>query len=166
MLNPADPVFLADLAAQVPEGCLRQPEPRDLDEPRGRWQGVAGAVARPRSTAEVAQIVRICAAARVGIVPMGGGTGLVGGQIMERGPMPLILSLERMNRLRGVYPDENVILVEAGMILADVHALPPVWRAPEFERLLSQMAYEPVSSRRDLIVALRNLMLQQRQLGL
>lgn len=46
----------------------------------------------------------------------------------------------------------------APQILADVHALPPVWRAPEFERLLSQMAYEPVSSRRDLIVALRNLM--------
>ena len=43
-------------------------------------------------------------------------------------------------------------------ILADVQALPPAWRVPEYERLLAQMAYEPLSSRRDLIVALRNLM--------
>lgn len=43
-------------------------------------------------------------------------------------------------------------------ILADVHALPPAWRVPEYERLLSQMAYEPLTSRRDLIVALRGLM--------
>ncbi|MEY3960354.1 MAG: hypothetical protein RIR14_1008, partial [Pseudomonadota bacterium] len=50
MLNPADPAFLADLAARLPEGTLRAPEPRDLEEPRGRWQGVAGAVARPRTT--------------------------------------------------------------------------------------------------------------------
>ena len=122
MLNPADPVFLADLAAQVPEGCLRQPEPRDLEEPRGRWQGMAGAVARPRSTAEVAEIVRICAAARVGIVPMGGGTGLVGGQIMERGTVPLILSLERMAALRAAYPSENALVVEAGMVVATAQA--------------------------------------------
>ena len=67
-------------------------------------------------------IVRECAAARVGIVPYGGGTGLVGAQIMVAGPLPLVLSLERMNRTRGVYPDENVLLAEAGMILADVQA--------------------------------------------
>ncbi len=118
MLNPADPDFIASLAAQVPPDTLRAPEPRDLEEPRGRWQGQAGAVARPRSTAEVAQIVRACAAARVGIVPMGGGTGLVGGQIMPDGPVPLILSLDRMTALRAAYPAENVIEVEAGMIVA------------------------------------------------
>jgi Zn-dependent protease with chaperone function len=43
-------------------------------------------------------------------------------------------------------------------ILADVQALPPAWRVPEYERLLAQMAYEPLTSRRDLIIALRNLM--------
>ena len=122
MLNPADPAFLADLAARLPEGTLRAPEPRDLEEPRGRWQGVAGAVARPRTTEEVVAIVRACAAARVGIVPMGGGTGLVGGQIMERGPLPLILSLERMAAVRAAYPLENALVVEAGMVLATAQA--------------------------------------------
>ena len=79
-------------------------------------------MARPRSVDEVAAIVRACAAARVGIVPWGGGTGLVGGQVMPDGPAPILLSLERMAALRAVYPDENVLVVEAGMILADVQA--------------------------------------------
>ncbi|MBL4929984.1 FAD-binding oxidoreductase [Fuscibacter oryzae] len=121
MLNPADPAFLSALEGQLAPGTLRAPEPRDLEEPRGRWQGRAGAVALPRTVAEVAVIVRTCAAARVGIVPMGGGTGLVGGQIMADGPLPLILSLERMAGLRGIWPQENAMTVEAGMVLAVAH---------------------------------------------
>ncbi len=120
MLNPADPAFLAQLAETLPPGTLRKAEPRYLEEPRGRWQGQAGAVALPRSTAEVAQIVRACAAAKVGVLPYGGGTGLVGGQIMPDGPLPLLISLERMASLRAVYPAENVLVADAGMILATV----------------------------------------------
>jgi FAD/FMN-containing dehydrogenase len=122
MLNPADADFVALMAARVPEGTLRPPEPRYLEEPRGRWQGQAGVVAFPRSVAEVAEVVRFCAAGRVGIVPWGGGTGLVGGQLLPEGPAPVVLSLERMAAVRGVYAQENVLVVEAGMILADVQA--------------------------------------------
>ncbi|MEO8243921.1 MAG: FAD-binding oxidoreductase [bacterium] len=122
MLNPAGPEFLNSLESALPKGTLRAPEPRYLEEPRGRWHGIAAAVACPASVDEVAVVVRACAAARVGIVPRGGGTGLVGGQVMAEGPLPLILSLERMNRVRAVYPEENVLLAEAGVILADVHA--------------------------------------------
>lgn len=118
MLNPADPAFVATL----PPDCLRPVEPRYLAEPRGRHIGIAGAVAAPRSAVEVATVVRACAAARVGIVPYGGGTGLVGGQVMSNGPMPLILSLERMVAVRATYPVENVMVAEAGVVLADVHA--------------------------------------------
>ncbi|WP_136645754.1 FAD-binding oxidoreductase [Tabrizicola sp. YIM 78059] len=122
MLNPCDESFLARLRGLLPEGRLTAPEPRHLEEPRGRWHGVAGAVARPEATAEVAAILAACHDARVGVVPWGGGTGLVGGQLMTDGPAPLILSLERMARLRGAYPLENALVVEAGMILADVQA--------------------------------------------
>ncbi|MES2667148.1 MAG: FAD-binding oxidoreductase [Pseudomonadota bacterium] len=122
MLNACTPDFVARLSAALPEGALQAPAARHLDEPRGRWQGQAGAVALPRSVGEVAAIVRACAAERVGIVPWGGGTGLVGGQVMPGGPAPLLLSLEWMAALRGVYPDENTMVVEAGMILADVQA--------------------------------------------
>ena len=122
MLNPCDPAFVSSLAAVLPEGTLSAPDPRHLEEPRGRWTGQAGVLARPRTTAEVAAVVRACAAARVGIVPVSGGTGLVGGQIMVTGPAPLLLSLERMAALRGVWPEENAMVVEAGMVLADVQA--------------------------------------------
>ncbi len=121
MLNPADPAFLDALAAHLPPGTLRAVEPRYQEEPRGKWHGQAAAVACPDTTEAVAVIVRAAGAARVGIVPWGGGTGLVGAQVMTEGPLPLILSLERMNRIRAVYPEENVALVEAGVILADVH---------------------------------------------
>jgi FAD/FMN-containing dehydrogenase len=122
MLNPCDDGFLAGLKVLLPEGRLAAPDAHHLAEPRGRWQGQAGAVALPRSTDEVVEIVRACHAARVGIVPWGGGTGLVGGQIMPGGPAPLVLSLEKMAALRGAYPSENALVVEAGMILADVQA--------------------------------------------
>jgi FAD/FMN-containing dehydrogenase len=121
MLNPADPVFLSNLAGLLPPGTLREAEPRYLEEPRGKWKGHAGVVACPASTEEVAVILRAAAAARVGVVPWGGGTGLVGGQVMVDGPLPLLMSLERMNRIRAIYPDENVVLAEAGVILADLH---------------------------------------------
>ncbi len=119
MLNPADPAFLSTL----PQALLRDARPADLEEPRGRWTGQGGAIAVPRSTEEVALLVRACAAARIGIVPLGGGTGLVGGQLMPEGPVPLILSLERMTALRGLYPQENVLEIEAGAVLAEVQAL-------------------------------------------
>lgn len=121
MLNPADAAFRAVLAARLPDGTLSEADAAHLTEPRGRWTG-HGLLARPRSTSEVAAIVRACAEARVGIVPWGGGTGLVGGQIMPDGPEPVILSLERMAALRAVFPQENAMVVEAGMVLADVHA--------------------------------------------
>ena len=122
MLNPADAGFLEALAGALPPDRLRPPEPRYLEEPRGRWLGLAGAVALPRSADEVAVILRACGAARVGVVPWGGGTGLVGGQILTVGPAPLILSLERLDRVRAVYPEEGVMLAEAGVTLAAARA--------------------------------------------
>ena len=116
MLNPADET----LAARLPEGVLRPLAPAYLEEPRRRIHGHAGLVAAPRNVDEVAAIVQACAEARVGIVPRGGGTGLVGGQVMPDGPAPLVLSLERMAALRGIWPAENVLIAEAGMTLQAV----------------------------------------------
>ncbi|WP_284163540.1 FAD-binding oxidoreductase [Frigidibacter sp. SD6-1] len=119
-LNPADQAFAARLEAALPEGVIGPVEPRYLAEARGRVTGIGGCLARPRMTSEVATIVRACAEARVGIVPYGGGTGLVLGQVMAEGPAPLILSPERMNRVRAVHAAEGVLVAEAGAILAEV----------------------------------------------
>ena len=121
-LNDADEGFVVRLREVLPSGTLRDAEPRHLEEPRGRWQGRAGIVAAPSTVGEVAQVIRLAAEARVGVVPYGGGTGLVGGQISADGPLPLLLSLERMRAVRAVHPQENVMVVEAGAILSDVHA--------------------------------------------
>ncbi|MBN2630435.1 MAG: FAD-binding oxidoreductase [Rhodobacteraceae bacterium] len=121
MLNPCTPAFLTALDLAHP-GLLRAVAPRDVEEPRGRWRGMGAAVACPRDTDQVAAVVRACGGGSVGIVPLGGGTGLVGGQLLLDGPVPLLLSLERMTALRGAYPAENVLVVEAGMVLAEVQA--------------------------------------------
>ncbi len=120
LTHSATPEFLAKLAAALPEGTLREVHPGELDDPRGRHVGRAATVARPASTEEVATIVRLCHEAGVGIVPLGGGTGLVLGQVAYDGPVPIVLSLERMTAIRDVFPEENVIVAEAGAILADV----------------------------------------------
>ncbi|GAA6176674.1 FAD-binding oxidoreductase [Sulfitobacter pacificus] len=122
MLNPADAAFRARLSADLPDDVLRDADARYLEEPRGVYVGQPALLALPRTTEEVSTLIRHANDARVGVVPYGGGTGLVGGQVAPDGPAPLILSLERMNKLRDVYPDENVLVVEAGVILADVQA--------------------------------------------
>ncbi len=120
MLNPADDAFRARLTERLPEAAFRPLTEAYLEEPRGRWRGAGGLLVAPASTEEVAEVVRACAAARVGIVPYGGGTGLVGGQVMPEGPTPVILSLERMRDVREVHAEENVMIAEAGAILAEV----------------------------------------------
>jgi len=120
-LCPADTDFVAHLRACLPEAAFREVAPAYLQEPRGRWEGRAGVVVAPGNVEEVAHAIRAAAAARVAVIPYGGGTGLVGGQIMAQGPAPMILSLERMRRVRGIWPEEDVIEVEAGAILSEVH---------------------------------------------
>lgn len=122
MLNPADAAFAELLAARLPDGTVGVAEPRYLEEPRRRAATPAALVARPRSAGEVAGIVRACAEAQVGIVPWGGGTGLVLGQVVPDGPPPLILSLERIAALRGIWPEEGLMVAEAGMTLTEVQA--------------------------------------------
>ncbi|NPD15220.1 FAD-binding oxidoreductase [Xinfangfangia sp. D13-10-4-6] len=120
MLNAVDDGFLQVLQRDLPAGRLAEAEPRHLTEPRGKWPGRPGPLALPRNTAEVSVILSACNAARVPVVTWGGGTGLVAGQVMAEGPLPLILSLEKMTEMRGIWPEENTICVEAGMTLAAV----------------------------------------------
>ena len=119
MLNPVTPTFEQALRAMLPAAAFKDDAAGYLSEPRGRFAG-QGLVVAPGSTQEVAQLVAACADARIGVIPYGGGTGLVGGQLMAQGPKPVILSLERMNRIRAVYPSENVLVCDAGVILAEV----------------------------------------------
>ncbi|MCC5975608.1 MAG: FAD-binding oxidoreductase [Rubellimicrobium sp.] len=119
MPEPVTQALLDRLAARLGADRLLPAPAHHFSEPRGRYRG-QGVVIAPRSTEEVAAIVALAAAEGVGIVPYGGGTGLVGGQIMAEGPAPLVLSLERMTAIRALHPAENVMIVEAGCILSEV----------------------------------------------
>ncbi len=121
-LNPADTAFTAQLQSVLPAAAFREASAAYLEEPRGRWHGQAGVVVAPGSAEEVSATIRAAGAARVPVIPYGGGTGLVGGQIAEDGPAPLLLSLERMRAIRGIWPEENVMVAEAGAILSHLHA--------------------------------------------
>ena len=93
-----------------------------LSDPRDIVTGQAALILRPATTEQVAEIVSHCAARRIGIVPYGGGTGLVGGQVVPDGPPPVVLALDRMKRIRALSTEESAITVEAGAILAEVQA--------------------------------------------
>ncbi|SEN36432.1 FAD/FMN-containing dehydrogenase [Loktanella fryxellensis] len=121
MLTPATPATLSDLRAALADDTFRDDTAPYFREPRGRYAGT-GIVAAPRDTATVARIVAFCHDRRIGIVPYGGGTGLVGGQVMGGDVPPLVVSLERMTAIRAVYPAESVLIAEGGAILTDVQA--------------------------------------------
>ncbi len=90
-----------------------------LVEWRDRWSGWTPLLVLPRTTAEVASVVGICAESGTAITPQGGNTGLVGGQIPDG---EILLSLERMRAVREVNTDDDVLIAEAGLTLAEAHA--------------------------------------------
>jgi FAD/FMN-containing dehydrogenase len=84
---------------------------------RRRWRGRALAVVRPGSTAEVAAVVRACAAYGVAIVPQGGNTGLVGGGVPDASGSQVLLSLQRLQRIRALDTANLTLTAEAGCVL-------------------------------------------------
>jgi FAD/FMN-containing dehydrogenase len=89
-----------------------------LKEWRGRWSGETPLLALPRSTAEVAAVVGICAADGVAITPQGGNTGLVAGQIPQG---EILLSTEKLTAVRDIDAFDDVMVLEAGVTLATAH---------------------------------------------
>jgi FAD/FMN-containing dehydrogenase len=101
-----------------PEGWSQDParlQPK-LVEWRGTWKGETPLLVLPKTVEEVSAVVGICHQHGAAITPQGGNTGLVGGQIPQG---EVLLSLERMRRVREVAPLEDVMVVEAGLTLLE-----------------------------------------------
>jgi FAD/FMN-containing dehydrogenase len=96
-------------------------EPSDMErylvEDRGLYRGRALCVVRPGNTAEVARVVALCAETGTKIVPQGGNTGLVGGQIPHESGEEMVLSLTRLTAIREVDAASNTMTVESGVTL-------------------------------------------------
>ena len=90
-----------------------------LKEWRGVYTGVAGAIVKPKSTKEVSNILKFAYKKNISCIPQGGNTGLVGGQIPFNKDH-IVISLERLNKIREINPTDQSVTVEAGLILSDL----------------------------------------------
>jgi FAD/FMN-containing dehydrogenase len=90
---------------------------------RDGWHGHVPLVLRPASTAEVAAIVAICAETGTAIVPQGGNTGLTGAGQPHDDMTEVIVSTSRMRAIRGIDTLADTIVVEAGVVLADIQRI-------------------------------------------
>jgi len=93
-----------------------------FDDPRGRFCGAAFLVVLPESTQQVSEIVSLCNREKIALIPYGGGTGVVAGQLSIETENMLILSLERMHSISEISEDDCTVTVQAGCILAHLHA--------------------------------------------
>src|SRR5271167_140427 len=116
--NRIDPVLLARFAAIVGDKyAIADPAMQEpyLVEMRDLFHGHTPMVLRPGSVAEVSAILELANETKMPIVPQGGNTGLVGGQIPHHNE--IVLSLNRLDRIREVDPTSNTITCEAGVTL-------------------------------------------------
>ncbi|MEP1111521.1 MAG: FAD-binding oxidoreductase [Nitratireductor sp.] len=88
-----------------------------LTEPRGLFAGRSRLVLRPGSVDEVSQVLKLASETGTPIVPQGGNTGLVGGQMPDQSGRQVVLSLSRLNRIREIDIASNTITAEAGVVL-------------------------------------------------
>ncbi len=114
------PPLLDRLSALLgPRGILT--EAADLEPHLADWRllyrGRTPCVLRPASTAELAEAVRLCAAAGTPLVPQGGNTSMVGGATPDEGGRQVVVSLARMNRIRDLDPLDMTMTAEAGLVL-------------------------------------------------
>ena len=121
-LKPVTEKFINKLKKDLSPGVVSTVPDRYLLEPRSRWRGISPILMSPANVKEVSTILSSANSENIPIIPYGGGTGLVGGQIQDRGPAGILLSLERMNKIRYLNSEENVITVEAGVILSDLRS--------------------------------------------
>ena len=75
-------------------------------------------VVRPASTQEVSKVVRLASTSQVNIVPVGGNTGLNGGTHSDNA---ISISMERMNKIHEIRVNSKIAIVDAGVILANLH---------------------------------------------
>src|SRR5215204_2364227 len=88
-----------------------------LVEMRDLYRGRTPLVLRPGSTAEVADILKLASETGTPIVPQGGNTGLVGGQVPHQSGDEVVLSLKRLDRIREIDATSNTMTCEAGVVL-------------------------------------------------
>lgn len=116
--------ILAELTARLgPKGVTTDAEDLTpwMTDWRNVYHGRAAALVSPATVEEVQAIVTMAHAHGVPLVPQGGNSSMVGGATPDDTGQALILSTRRMNTIRSLDPDANIVVAEAGVILANLH---------------------------------------------
>jgi FAD/FMN-containing dehydrogenase len=92
----------------------------NLTDWRKRYSGKALAIVLPRTSSEVAQIVRLCAVNAISIVPQGGHTGFCGGATPDLSGNQIVMNFKRMQSILEIDEANQTITVEAGCILQHI----------------------------------------------
>ncbi|HMP55892.1 MAG TPA: FAD-binding oxidoreductase [Novosphingobium sp.] len=122
-MNDATRFLEAAAALLGPRGLVTDPELVSpwLTDWRGRYTGRSLALAQPETPAELAGLVKLCAAHGVPIVPQGGNSGMCGGATPDASGTALLVSTRRMNAIRQLDAETRQVVCEAGVILQDLH---------------------------------------------
>ena len=124
-MNPAQTAFLEALRPVLgPKGIITDPAliaPWEIDW-RRRFSGHAPAIIAPADTGQVQAVLRAAVEHCVPLVPQGGNSSMVGGATPPADGSALILSTRRMNQIRRIDAGAGMVVAEAGVILADLHA--------------------------------------------
>jgi FAD/FMN-containing dehydrogenase len=123
-MTSIDPALLDRFAAIVGEAHALRTE-ADISpyvhELRGLWTGRSPLVLKPGSVDEVSAILKLATETHTPIVPQGGNTGLVGGQVPHQTGNEIVVSLSRLNRVREIDTLSNTVTAEAGVVLETLH---------------------------------------------
>jgi FAD/FMN-containing dehydrogenase len=85
-----------------------------------KYTGKSAIVCKPETTSTLSKLMEFCNEFGIGVVPQGGNTGLVGGGIPSDSGAEIVISLEKMNKILDIDPDNFTMTLEAGCILFDV----------------------------------------------
>ena len=122
--TPANPGALDRIRAAVGAGGWldgAEAEALEKDE-RGIYRGRAALVVQPRSVAEIAAVVSICAAEEIPVVAQGGNTGLVGASGPFGPTPPVLITTRRLTAIRDIDAANHTMTVDAGCVLAQAQA--------------------------------------------
>ena len=92
-----------------------------LTDWRGHYTGAAAAMVSPATTQETADILKIANENAISVVPQGGNSGMVGGATPDANGQSILLSLRRMNQIRTIASEDQLVVCEAGVILQNLH---------------------------------------------
>ena len=88
---------------------------------RGQYKGDAAAILKPINTIEVSDIMKFANENKIGVVPQGGNTSLCGAATPDNSGTSIVVSFEKMNKVRQFNKESQTIIVESGVILSQIH---------------------------------------------